>query len=118
MPTEFRHYLTYQHNVQRYFREHADKYQGVIVPLSIATAFPSGTYGFIRALCHRHKDKHYAIDPRDALFQHKWNREANVRDPHKRMVDALGGPFKEHGLERALTPSDFKDAATIRTVTK
>lgn len=116
MPETFRHYLTYQHNVQRFFREHADKYSGVMIPLSIATAFPSGTYGFIRALCHRYKDKYYAIDPRDALFQHNWNRE-NVREPHRKMVAALGGPFEEYGLERALDPADFDDDATIVEVT-
>ena len=51
MVAPFQHYLTYQHNVQSYFREHADKYEGVIVPLSIATAFPTGTYGFVRQSC-------------------------------------------------------------------
>lgn len=108
-----RHYLTYQHNVQRYFRDHHEKYDGVIVPLSIVTAFPSGTYGFIRALCSRHPDKEYAIDPRNALFQKQWNREY-VRAAHERMVNALGGPFLEHGLSRAVSPDDFADETVLR----
>ena len=61
-------YITYQHNVQRFFREHSEKYTGVIIPLSIATSFPTGTYGFVRALCSKHNLK-YAIDPRTPLFQ-------------------------------------------------
>jgi len=115
MAVAFRHYLTYQHNVQRYFRDHCDRYHGVIVPLSIATAFPSGTYGFVRALCARHKDKQYAIDPRNALFQKSWNR-ANVREPHRRMANALGGPFADKGLAGALSPDDFKSDAVVSEV--
>ncbi len=114
MTSNLKHYLTYQHNVQKYFREHCDKYDGIIIPLSIATAFPSGTYGFIRALCAKDKGKQYAIDPRDALFQKNWDR-SNVREPHKKMAAALGGPFAE-GLTRPLTPKDFEDDNVIDSV--
>jgi len=103
-----RHYLTYQHNVQRYFKEHSDKYDGVIIPLSIVTAFPSGTYGFIRALCSAHPDKQYAIDPRNALFQKKWNRD-NVRPPHEKMAAALGEPYVGKALAQPLCVSDVSD---------
>lgn len=106
------HYLTYQHNVQRLFREHREKYSGVVIPLSIATAFPSGTYGFVRALCAADTEKQYAIDPRNALFQKAWNRE-NVRDPHRRMAATLGDVYSEIGLSRPLQPSDFADDAVL-----
>ena len=115
MTSKPKQYLTYQHNVQRYFREHCDKYEGIIIPLSIATAFPSGTYGFIRALCAKDKGKEYAIDPRDALFQKEWDR-SNVREPHKKMASALGGPFASSGLSRAVTTADFKDDAVVDSV--
>lgn len=101
------HYLTYQHNVQSYFRRHADKYTGIIVPISIAVSFSGGTYGFIRALCAKDQDKRYAIDPRTPLFQKSWDR-ANVRAPHKKTAGSLGPPFYPKGLERPLEPSDFK----------
>jgi hypothetical protein len=107
-----RHYLTYQHNVQKFFRDHRDKYDGVIIPLSIATAFPSGTFGFVRALCSDQTDKSYAIDPRNALFQKSWNR-ANVREPHRKMAAALGAAYVEKGLNRPLEASDFADEGAL-----
>jgi hypothetical protein len=107
-----RHYLTYQHNVQKFFRDHRDKYDGVIIPLSIATAFPSGTFGFVRALCSDQTDKSYAIDPRNALFQKSWNR-SNVREPHRKMAAALGPAYVDKGLQRPLDASDFADEAAL-----
>lgn len=107
--TNFQQYLTYQHNVQKFFREHSEKYQGVIIPISISTSFPTGTYGFIRALCAKNVTKHYAIDPRTALFQKNWNRAA-VRKPHQRMADVFGSPF-EKGLTRALKTTDLNNKA-------
>src|SRR5262245_28945947 len=115
--TSLCHYLTYQHNVQSYFKEHVDKYDGVIIPFSIATAFPSGTYGFIRALCSRSNDKEYALDPRTALFQKDWDR-ANVRDPHKRMAEVFGPPFTTKRLTKHLDPKDFKDPSVVANVTR
>ncbi|MCB0325546.1 MAG: hypothetical protein KDD69_18320, partial [Bdellovibrionales bacterium] len=106
------HYLTYQHNVQRLFREHRDKYDGVIIPLSIATSFPTGTFGFVRALCASDASKQYAIDPRNALFQHAWNRDS-VRDPHKKMAAALGEPYPSKGLTTALAIEDFASDSVL-----
>lgn len=110
-----RHYLTYQHNVQQFFRRHADKYDGVIVPLSIATSFPSGTNGFIRALCTRHSDIQYAVDPRNAMFQKNWNRD-NVRDPHKKMAAVMGLPYVETAIQRPLVVDDFDYASISESV--
>jgi len=106
-------YLNYQHNVQRYFRDHREKYEGIIIPLSIATSFPSGTYGFVRALCAKDSKKQYAIDPRNALFQKAWNRD-NVREPHRKMAKVLGPPFTTDSLTRALLPEDFEDGDTLK----
>lgn len=104
------HYLTYQHNVQQFFRKHADKYQGIMIPLSIATSFSDATNGFVRALCTRHNELEYAIDPRDPIFQKQWDRKS-VRPPHEKMAASLGGPFLEFGLERNLVPNDFNETA-------
>jgi hypothetical protein len=117
MVTKVCHYLTYQHNVQSYFRDHADKYDGVLIPLSIATAFPSATYGFVRALCAKNKNKHYAIDPRTPLFQKAWDR-ANVRPPHKRMAEVMGPPFTTKGLASRLEPPDFHLDSVLNAVTE
>lgn len=113
-----RHNLTYQHNVQRFFREHADKYDGVIIPLSIATSFPTGTRGFVRALCTRHPELEYAIDPRNAMFQKEWDR-SNVRPPHEKMATALGPLYTDIGLHRPLTHRDFSRGQSLeQTVRK
>ena len=106
MARQIAQYITYQHNVQQYFRDHSEKYSGVIIPLSIATSFPTGTYGFVRALCSRHNGKKYAIDPRTPLFQRSWDRQ-NVRPPHMKMAMVLGEPFISKGLAGRLRPSDF-----------
>ena len=117
MAAPFLHYLTYQHNVQNYFREHREKYQGVIIPFSIATGFPSGTYGFVRALCAKDKGKPYALDPRAPIFQQAWDRE-NVRAPHQRMAQVMGPPFTTKGLASKLEPADFAEKALIASVTE
>ncbi|GAH16914.1 unnamed protein product, partial [marine sediment metagenome] len=97
-------------------REHSEKYDGVIIPLSIATSFPTGTYGFVRALCSKHDHK-YAIDPRTPLFQRDWDRK-NVRPPHEKMAEIMGGPFKGKGLTSKLEPSDFSKKSTLNQITK
>jgi hypothetical protein len=103
--------------VQRYFKEHREKYQGVLIPFSIATTFPTGTYGFVRALCAAGRDKQYALDPRTPLFQKAWNRE-NVRAPQEKMAEVLGPPFATKGLSGNLQPADFAKDSVIDTVTE
>lgn len=90
-------YLFYQHNVQQFFIRHLDKFDGVIVPLSIATSFPDGTHGFLQALFAKDPQKQFVIDPRSPLFQKSWNRN-NVRDPHRKMAEVFGPPFSTAGL--------------------
>ena len=109
-------YITYQHNVQKYFREHSKKYTGVIIPLSIAVSFPTGTYGFIRALCSKHNLR-YAIDPRTPLFQRDWGRN-HVRPPHEKMADIFGEPFVSKGLKNRIDPSDLAEASVKKNLTE
>ena len=111
------HHLFYQHNVQQFFIRHIEKFDGIIVPFSIAVSFTSGTYGFLRALLAKDRSKCFALDPRSALFQKNWNR-ANVREPHRKAAAIFGGPFCSAGLSRALTPEDFSTAETIKNVTE
>ncbi|QDT36468.1 hypothetical protein [Stratiformator vulcanicus] len=106
MAQHFEHLLIYQHNVQRVFREHTEKYSGIVIPFSIASAFPTGTYGFIRALLSHSQDKTYLFDPRTPLFQKAWDR-SNVRPPHIKVAEIFGPPFSTVGLSRALSPRDF-----------
>ena len=109
-------YITYQHNVQRFFRKHSEKYAGVMIPLSIATSFPAGTYGFVRALCSKHNTS-YAIDPRTPLFQKKWDRK-NVRPPHKKMAEIMGEPIETEGLSRNLEVKDFAAESSLNDITE
>lgn len=106
------HYLCYQHNVQKFFIRHLEKFTGIIVPFSIASSFQSGTFGFLRALLAKDKSKKFALDPRSALFQHKWNR-ANVREPHRKLAAIFGNPFLSSGLDRPLTPDDFLNSENL-----
>jgi hypothetical protein len=117
MAHAIQHYLAYQHNVQRYFKDYNDVYDGVLIPLSIAISFPTGTYGFVRALCAKDREKQYAIDPRTPLFQKAWNR-ASVREPHEKMAAVLGEPFTTKGLTSRVQASDFEDVNVIKRVAK
>lgn len=108
-------FLFYQHNVQQFFLRHITRFHGIVVPLSIATAFRDGTNGFLRAVCAKDTTKAFLIDPRTPLFQHKWDRK-NVRDPHKRMASVFGEPFTTHGLETAIGPENLDDE-TLKRVT-
>lgn len=102
--------------MQRFFITHIDKFDGILIPFSIAASFPAGTYGFLRALLGKDQTKRFALDPRSALFQQGWNR-SNIREPHRKMAAILGEPFTSAGLLRALTPQDLP-AARISEITK
>lgn len=90
-------FLSYQHNKQRFFREYADYFSGLIIPLSTAVAFEEATQGFVRTLCSANSHIRYAIDPRTALFQKDWARtDTNVRPAHEMMVKITGDPCKKY----------------------
>jgi len=94
-------YLTYQHNTQAFFRDHREKYDGIIVPLSIATAFRHGTGGFILTL-----KKPFAIDPRTPLFQARFSRD-DLRPTHLAMAEIHGSAVADVIEDRELRPGDF-----------
>jgi hypothetical protein len=109
--------LCYQHNVQQFFIRHIEKFNGVIVPLSIVASFPSGTYGFLRALLAKDRTKQFALDPRTPLFQHNWNR-ASLREPHRKMAAIFGDPFVSMGLVRPLVPEDLASPQAVKSITE
>jgi len=98
-------YLFYQHNVQQFFIAHLGKYQGVVVPLSIATSFPDGTHGFLRALLAKDSSKEFMIDPRTPLFQKHWDRKS-IRPPHEKMAGVSGAVVKE-GLKSPIAEASL-----------
>ena len=77
---ELGHYLTYHHVTQNFFRRHGDKFDGLIIPLSVATVFRHGTGGFVLTL-----KKQYAVDPRTPIFQADFERH-NIRRSHEEMA--------------------------------
>ncbi|MFI4892358.1 MAG: hypothetical protein ACIAQ0_02820, partial [Phycisphaerales bacterium JB058] len=97
--------------MQKFFISHMGRYEGVVVPLSIISAFPGGTNGFIRALCAKDHEKRYGIDPRTPLFQRRWDRAKHLRPPHQRTADIMGPPFSTIGVVRDLKSSDFTHAS-------
>ena len=103
------HYLTYQHNTQAFFRGHRDKFEGVIVPLSIATVFRQGTGGFILTL-----RKPYAIDPRTPIFQAAFER-SSLRKSHRMMAEVHGTALSDIIEERPVMPTDFSSALIDET---
>jgi hypothetical protein len=99
-------FLFYSHSAQQFFVRHIEKYGGIIAPFSIAASFPA-THAFFRALLSKDRTKEFALDPRSALFQHKWNRQKKLRDPHRKAAEHHGGPFTSVALKRRLQPGDM-----------
>src|SRR2546422_692135 len=106
---ELGHYLTYHHVTQGFFRKHRDKFDGLIIPLSVATVFRQGTGGFVLTL-----KKQYALDPRTPLFQAEFDR-SHIRRAHKEMASVHGPAIEAVFGSRPLQPSDL-GAAEIRDV--
>lgn len=102
---ELGHYLTYHHVTQNFFRRHGDKFDGLIIPLSVATVFRHGTGGFVLTL-----KKQYAIDPRTPIFQAEFERH-NIRRSHEEMAVIHGRAVREVFYSRPLRPSDLDTAA-------
>jgi len=96
------HYLTYHHVSQNFFRTRQEKFDGLIIPLSVATVFKQGTGGFVLTL-----KKPYAIDPRTPLFQADFDR-FSIRQAHMEMADVHGPMVMEVFPERPLEPADLK----------
>ncbi len=98
------HYLTYHHVSQSFFRMRQEKFDGLIIPLSVATVFKQGTGGFVLTL-----KKPYAIDPRTPLFQADFDR-SSIRQAHMEMASVHGPMVMQVFPERPLLPADFKES--------
>lgn len=94
------HYLTYHHVSQGFFRRHRDKYDGLIIPLSVACVFRQGTGGFVLTL-----GKEYAIDPRTPILQADFERQS-IRRAHREMAGVHGPTVARIFESRPLLPSD------------
>lgn len=66
---DFSHFLAYGSTDQQTLRSLTDRYQGLIVPGTIAAYQADGTRGFVLTLSAA-VDSPYAIDPRTPLFQY------------------------------------------------
>ncbi len=98
---ELGHYLTYHHVTQNFFRRQRDKFDGLIVPLSVATVFKQGTGGFVLTL-----KKQYAIDPRTPIFQADFERH-QIRPSHLEMAAVHGSSVERVFASRPLQPTDL-----------
>ena len=104
--TKLGHFLTYHHVTQKFFRDHRDKFDGLVIPLSVATVFQQCTGGFVLTL-----RKPYAVDPRTPIFQAEFKRN-KIRNAHLEMA-AVHGPAVESIVEkRPLEPKDFTQVVT------
>jgi hypothetical protein len=99
------HYLTYHHVSQDFFRRHRDKYDGLIIPLSVACVFRQGTGGFVLTL----KTK-YALDPRTPILQADFDRQS-VRRAHLEIADVHGPTVSQIFASRPLQPEDVRPLA-------
>src|SRR2546426_6944782 len=92
------HYLTYHHVSQDFFRRHRDKYDGLIVPLSVACVFKQGTGGFVLTL-----KTQYALDPRTPILQADFDRQS-LRRADLEIADVARPVVSPIFLSRALPP--------------
>ncbi len=99
------HYLTYHHVSQDFFRRHRDKYDGLIIPLSIACVFRQGTGGFVLTL-----KTQYALDPRTPILQADFDR-LSIRRAHLEIADVHGPTVSQIFVARPLQPADVNPLA-------
>jgi hypothetical protein len=94
------HYLTYHHVSQDFFRRHRDKYDGLIIPLSVACVFRQGTGGFVLTL-----KTQYALDPRTPILQADFDRQS-IRRAHLEIAGVHGPDASRIFVSRHLRPAD------------
>jgi len=99
------HYLTYHHVSQDLFRRHRDKYDGLIIPLSVACVFKQGTGGFVLTL-----KTQYALDPRTPILQADFDRQS-IRRAHLEIADVHGPTVRQIFLSGPLRPADVSPLA-------
>jgi hypothetical protein len=99
------HYLTYHHVSQDFFRRHRKKYDGLIIPLSVACVFRQGTGGFVLTL-----NTHYALDPRTPILQADFDRQS-IRRAHVEIAGVHGPDISRIFVSRPLQPADVSPLA-------
>lgn len=99
------HYLTYHHVSQDFFRRHRNKYDGLIIPLSVACVFRQGTGGFVLTL-----KKQYALDPRTPILQADFDRQS-IRRAHLEIAGVHGPEVSRIFLSRPVRPADVSPLA-------
>lgn len=99
------HYLTYHHVSQDFFRRHRNKYDGLMIPLSVACVFRQGTGGFVLTL-----KTQYAIDPRTPILQADFDRQS-IRRAHLEIADVHGPTVRQIFESRPLRPADVSPLA-------
>jgi hypothetical protein len=99
------HYLTYHHVSQDFFRRHRNKYDGLVIPLSVACVFRQGTGGFVLTL-----NTQYALDPRTPILQADFDRQS-VRRAHLEIADVHGPTVTQTFVSRPLLPADVRPLA-------
>lgn len=105
--TKFSHYLSYGAADQHTVRELRGKYDGLLVPGTVAAFQREGTGGFVLALSATEAQTPYVIDPRSPLFQ-------QVIEEPKRAHEALKVIL---GLPEKYKPDPKKwDDALVKTV--
>jgi hypothetical protein len=99
--TNLGHYLTYHHVTQDFLRRDQEKFDGLIIPLSVATVFKQGTGGFVLTL-----GKPYALDPRTPIFQAEFARN-KIKKAHLEMAAVHGPAIEKIFKTRPLEPGDL-----------
>jgi len=84
-----RHFLAYNASDQRTVRELAGRYDGILVPGTVATFQREGTAGFVLSLSATEDSTPYVIDPRFPLFQQPLE---DIKKSHAALADLFDDP--------------------------
>ncbi len=105
---DFAHYLSYGSTDQATMRDLTTRYDGLIVPGTIAAFQAEGTRGFVLSLSAA-ESKPYAIDPRSPLFQ---TQLSAPKKSHSSLATLLGVDA-EFGT-KGWVPPEYWDDETAR----
>ena len=85
----FRHYLSYNTSDQQSVRSLREKYDGILVPGTVATFQKAGTAGFVLSIAASQARPPYVIDPRFPLFQQTLR---HIKKSHTALAEICGDP--------------------------
>lgn len=105
---EFEHYLSFGAADQETFQTLDGRYNGIVVPATIAVLQREGTGGFLMALSAAAARTRYVIDPRTPLFQQALPR---VKRAHSDLAAMLEGPSLASDVN--VDPHAFDDARCV-----